>query len=322
LACVLISVGKFEKGYEEYEWRFKLPKVKQFTNLLPKVPIWNGEPLKNKRILLFCEQGGGDLVQFIRYAKLLDGHVSVTATNNLVKLVTQCEGVDEVIPFNSDDATTLPENFDYMVSMMSLPKYFGINKSKEYIKPKPVSPWWNEPSRSPGASKTAKKIDKNNFNIGIVWAGNDMHEHDFARSCHLKHFEVLQDIPKVKLYSLQKGEQKRTWKTDGNVNLLEGSENVKYEDYTSFLDDFNDTANFIKELDLIISVDTATAHIAAAMGKPVWLLMGFYPDYRWGIKKNKTHWYPSMKLFRQKDYGKDWNYVFANVKKELEKLPK
>ena len=304
-ACCLIADEQFEEGFKEYESRFSLPKIKQFTNLLPNIPIWNGEPLKGKRILLFCEQGAGDLIQHARYAKKFDGHVALAATKNMTKLLKQCEGVSEIIQFNSDDRTTLPNNFDYACSVMSLPKYFGILECDKYIKPIDT--------------QLPCTLDKEHFNIGISWAGNEMHVNDFGRSCHLEHFKVLQDIPKVKLYSLQKGEMKRTWSTEGKVDLLEGSKSVKLEDYASSFEDFNDTANFVKGLDLVISVDTSVAHIAGAMGVPVWLLIGFCPDQRWGTHATSTPWYPSMKLFRQLNYGLDWNYVFQQVKEELQK---
>jgi FkbM family methyltransferase len=315
MACALMSEGRFKEGFDEYEWRFKMDKIKQFVNLMPNVPMWNGENLDGKKILIFCEQGGGDLINFIRYAKFLSGEVHLACPRNMIKLIKNCDGLDNIIPFNSDDGTIVENNFDYMCSVMSLPRFFGINTEAGYIKTE-TKDW-----------KCPCEFENNFLNVGVVWAGNEMHENDQSRSCRLKHLEKLSKVPNVRLYSLQKGEMRRHWRSEGAVDLLEGSENVDLEDYTFYLNDFNDTANFIEKLDLVISVDTCVAHIAAAMGKSVWLMTGFYPDHRWMNKTDKSIWYPTVKIFRKEqdngffsDSETGWAKCFESASKELEKL--
>ena len=306
LSCCLLTLGRYQESWEESQWRFKMPKVQQFTCLLPAdVPMWDGSAsLDGKRLLLFCEQGAGDLIQHIRYAKdlkKLGAHVILECKDHLTKLLEYCEGVDEIMPFGSDDHHLIEGEFDYSCSVMDLQRFFGVRGEEGYIRPTVKSP---------------HNVDTRSFNIGIAWAGNDIHAHDFTRSCHLKLFEVLQ-LPGVRLYSLQKDKSERIWQSCGAVNLKDGSEGVKLEDHVSTFSDFNDTAAFIQKLDMVITVDTAVGHLAASMGVPTWMALGFYPDPRWLKEKTDTVWYPSMKLFRQPNYTPDWEAVFKNIQEEL-----
>jgi FkbM family methyltransferase len=305
LSCCLLAMGRYEESWSEGEWRFKMPKVQQYTRLLPIAPMWDGKAkLTGKRILLFCEQGAGDMIQHVRYAKdvkALGAHVTVACLGSLIRLLQQCEGIDDFVLFGSDDPNVLDGKYDYLCSVMDLPRYFGIKTVENYIHPSGESP---------------HEVDETTFNIGIAWAGNDIHAHDFTRSCHLHRFECLQ-IPGVKLYSLQKDKPMRIWQTVGQVNLRDGGEGVQLVDYVPEFKDFDDTAAFMKKLDMVITVDTAVGHLAACMGIPTWLALGFYPDPRWLKEKTDTKWYPSMRLFRSPNYTPDWEAVFNSIRCNL-----
>ena len=150
-----------------------------------------------------------------------------------------------------------------------------------------------------------------NFKVGIVWAGSPRHGNDHNRSCSLELFAPLTAIDGVRLYGLQTG------KAADQIKRL--SQVITIEDFSEDLGDFTDTAGLIENLDLVISVDTAAAHLAGAMGKQIWILLPFAPDWRWMLQRTDSPWYPTMRLFRQKNWG-DWNSVFQNVTEELRVL--
>jgi FkbM family methyltransferase len=307
MACSMLATGNYKEGWEEYDWRFKLLGPRQFFKVLPDLPFWDGQPLNGRKLLLFAEQGHGDVLQFIRYIKYIDGDFAIACQKGIVTLINGYKGVKRVIPFSSDDDSRIPgEEFDCMYSLLSLPKLFNnVEPLTQYITP--VDNNWEAPC----------KFNKNEFKIGIAWAGNEMHENDHGRSCYLREFNDLQDIHGVKFYSLQKGNFNRVWLTEGRVNLVKGADKFKLEDYTSKFNDLNDTANFIKNLDLVITVDTSIAHLAASMGKPTWVLLGFYSDYRWLMNKETSPWYPTARLFRHPVGEKNWKFVMKNVKDAL-----
>ena len=319
LGTALITIGEYEEGWKRCSMRFNIPKVQQFCQILPKIDMWNGEPLEDKSILLFCEQGCGDMIHFVRYAKdfkKAGARVTILTPKPLSKLIRNCEGVDEVMVFDPTDPTFIDHNFDYTFSVWSSPLFFGVRKEDKYIY----------------VDKSPIKLKSKFVNVGICWAGSELHENDCVRSCRLKEFKALKGIPDVKFYSLQKPFESnnllknavkmsmtRKWRTEGYVDLMESCDDFNMEDYTSIIEDFNDTAEFISQLDLVITVDTAVAHIAAALGKPTWILLGFYPDYRWLTARSDSVWYSSVKLFRQPTYTSlNWPAVFDNVRKELE----
>ena len=313
MACALLATEQYEEGWKEYDWRFKVIGVKQFLRVLPDLPLWDEKPLKGRKLLLFTEQGAGDVIQFIRYVDYLKGGtVAVACQRHVEPILRGYPGIDRFVVFNSDDGSTIPaEDFDCMLSLLSLARVFkDIPKKSSYLTPHREN--WTAPC----------KFDKKELKVGIAWAGNEMHENDHNRSCHLKEFLMLQDIPGIRWYSLQKGNMKRTWETLGPTHLMENTDNIKLEDHTDTFKDLNDTANFIDNLDLVITVDTGVAHLAAAMGKPTWMLLGFYPDHRWLLDRTDTPWYPSMKIFRNPAGEENWPKIFQSVKKELAKTVK
>jgi hypothetical protein len=300
-SLILLLLGRFKQGWEDYESRFK--KASPVDSRVFNKPKWDGCLLNGKKILIASEQGFGDNINFIRYIPLVKkkgGYIILEAKKELKKLFQDFPGIDELVEKreNISDA-----DFDCYIHLMSLPRIF--NTTLETI-----------PSRMPYLKARRSDIDKfkskfnsNKFKIGIVWAGNPEQVDDKKRSTRFENFKILKQVPGIEIFSLQKGESSNQLDDDEILDL--GKE----------MNDFADTAAVIENLDLIISVDTSVAHLAGAMGKPVWLLLGFIPDWRWFLGKKTSPWYSSMRLFRQEKPG-EWDFVFKSVKKELEKISK
>ncbi len=312
LAIDLLTMGRYKEGFKLYEWRFKrkMQALSQFMSSLPKnVPFWQGEPLDNKiiqTILVFVEQGAGDLFQFVRFIpqiKKNNNRVLLACFPDTAKLMKNAPGVDQVVEYTEDLFLPQDIKYDTMISVLSLPHILELESI-------PHQPKYLEPFGDRLFPVTPVK-----FNIGIAWAGSETHPNDFTRSCHLKHFEHLVR-PDVQLFSLQRGSMTRNWPNVGNIDLTKDA-NIPMTDWSDQFRDFNDTANLIRSLDLVISVDTSIIHLAAAMGKPTWLLTPPTStgscDWRWLVDREDSPWYPSLRIFR----GPDWESIFKSVKKEL-----
>jgi len=302
ISVILLLSGNFEKGWKEYEWRWK---TKEFCQRSFSQPLWDGSDIKGRTILLHAEQGLGDTIQFIRYAPLVvqrGARVIVECQRELKSLLQNVEGISQIITCGK----RLPE-FDVHCPLLSLPLVFNTTPE-------------NIPANIPYITvdfmlvqKWQDKIyhDNSNFKIGLVWSGKPTYKNDRNRSCSLELFSPLAIINDITFYSLQKGEAAEQAK-----NPPEG---MKLIDYTEQIHDFADTAAFIENLDLIISVDTAAAHLAGALGKSVWTLLPFVPDWRWLLTRDDSPWYPTMRLFRQPLPG-DWKSVIAKLAEELQKI--
>ena len=306
-SILLLLDGNFETGLAEYEWRWKRPQS-------PKREIqagseWGGQPLDGKTIFIYEEQGLGDTLQFARYLPLLqqlNGKVIFEILPSLVRLFSSFEGADRLWVGIRDKDTRATDRFDYHLPLMSLPKMFNtrldsIPSKLPYLKAdtRLVSIWQSRMQNHGGVR------------IGIVWAGHPSHKDDARRSIPLSLFASLKLVPGVKLYSLQK-EKYAKW-TD------EDPESVFEQDFGPEISDFADTAAIMENLDLIISVDTSVVHLAGALGKNTWVLLPHSPDWRWMTERKDSPWYPTMKLFRQKDPG-DWIPVFKAVRHSLENI--
>ncbi|MCT7990632.1 tetratricopeptide repeat protein [Laspinema sp. D6] len=292
LALSLLTAGDFRKGFSEYEWRWRFkgyPAPPHF-----EVPRWEGTDLTGKTLLLYGEQGLGDTLQFIRYATLLAQQgirVVALVAAPLVSVLKTVPGID-AISSNQQDL----KPFDSWIPLMSLPRILGtisttIPATIPYIQP---------------PNYRQMPLDSTQFKVGIVWAGNPKHHRDYKRSCSLDVFQPFLTVPGVQFYSLQKGQAGETWQ----------GRNLPIQDLGPFLQDFADTAAAISQLDLIITVDTSVAHLAGAMGKPTWLLLAYTPDWRWGLDGCASPWYPTLRLFRQKQPG-DWQEVGDRITEEL-----
>lgn len=325
--------GNWEKGFSEYEWRFKYhPQLNHYTRSYLADRKWKGvnstESLDGKKILIYCEQGIGDAIQFVRYTtslKELGAYVMLHCHEKLNNLLKRHDGVDQIVNRDivNDKGPEFPE-YDYQCAIMSLPHLLKIPpiSGKSYIKPATTK-----------FRDQLKSEYGNTFNIGISWAGSAAHPNDTKRSIYLKEFKLLQDIERVKLFSLQVDAKKRQcgWQTyaegsdqlsnfqKGNCKIIDYTEDcddMKVIDLTQMIQDYEDTATILAGLDLVICCDTSILHLAGAMGVPCWGLLPFNPDWRWQIDGSTTVWYDSVKLFRQIERD-NWTEVFERVRKEL-----
>ena len=298
LSLLLLTIGEWERGWKEYEWRCKFKNI-----VLPQSSQakWDGGDIRGKTIVLITEQGLGDSIQFIRYAPILaqkGAIVKVICDRSLVSLFQGIEGIKEVMPNNSKEIMT---KHDTYLPLMSLPYLLGtrldnIPASIPYIFTK---------------KQPAIKIDipvDTSLKIGIVWASRKDTQFYKQKTCPLELFVALLSIPSITLYSLQVG-------TDAG-DIEKYLKNDRLFDLSPILKDFTDTVAVIEQLDLVITVDTSVAHLAGAMGKPVWTLLPFTADWRWLLERRDSPWYPTMRLFRQRKRD-DWVSVFGQVQNQL-----
>ena len=301
LGLVLLLTGDLPRGLAEYEWRWLTDQAKQLQRLNFDKPIWDGSDLNGQTILLRSEQGLGDAIQFVRYAEIVQqkgGKVVISCYQELKRLFKQIPGIEKVVVRREE----LPD-FQVQAPLMSLPHILGTNLDNipanvPYLA---ASPNWQFSLNSDA-----------NFKVGIVWAGSSEHLKDFVRSSDLRYFLKLLDIPGVSFYSLQKQLSAAESTLLTQIPVIDLSDN---------LNDFADTAAVISQLDLVISVDTAVAHLAGALGKPVWILLSFMPDWRWLLEREDSPWYPTARLFRQQTLG-DWEGVCDRIKTALQERVK
>ncbi|MBW8039421.1 MAG: tetratricopeptide repeat protein [Planctomycetes bacterium] len=303
LGMVLLLNARFIEGWKKYEWRLK-SSVTAYP-FRSQSCRWDGSSFVGKTLLVCCEQGLGDSLQFVRYlpmVKAFGGKVILSAKKALSGLFRQCPGIDDLVE-TSGNAPDV--NFDFHVPLLSLPGIFAttletIPADVPYLYADPIKvEYWKD------------KFAEADFKVGIVWAGSPSNDNDRNRSCALRHFTTLAKIEGVKLYSLQK--------SIAAAQLDELPPNIVIPNFAEQLDDFTDTAAVIENLDLVISADTAVLHLAGAMGKPVWALLPFAPDWRWMLDRDDSPWYPTMRLFRQEKWN-DWDGVFAHIAEQLKIL--
>lgn len=303
LATILLLRGDFAAGWLEHESRWNIPGWGLQRPNFP-VPMWDGSDLKGRRILIYAEQGLGDAIMFVRYAALVAARgaakVIVACPPPLKRLFAALPSVDAVIT----DGDPMPQ-FDVHCPLMTLPLVFNttletIPAPARYLNADPALAWqWKERIETEAVS--GRKV-------GLVWAGRPQYLRDRARSMALSVLEPLAGIPDVHYFSLQKGQA-----AEQSASPPSG---MKWTDWTSRLNDFADTAALVENLDLVIAVDTSVAHLAAAMGKPAWLLLPFVPDWRWLLSRPDSSWYPTVQLFRQSKAG-DWTTVIHQVADSL-----
>lgn len=298
-AIALLSIGELYKGFGLYEWRWKHEKFKSNIYDYDK-PLWLGiTNIKDKTILLYAEQGYGDTIQFCRYVKLvtnLGAKVLLQVPKPLMKLLESLDGVDILIEEN----TMLP-HFDYHCPLMSLPLAF---KTEIDTIPEPTPYLSNEKEKLEfWSNRLGKKIKPR---IGIVWSGSVNHENDNNRSLILK--QLLCYLPDVCEYVCLQKEIREV-----DLDILANS-NIRH--FCDEILDFSDTSALCELMDVVITVDTCTAHLAGAIGKQTWVLLPFVADWRWLIDKEYTPWYNSVKLYRQSQI-KEWDSVLARISTDL-----
>ena len=301
LGMLLLLTGDYSRGWQEYEWRWEVERFNTKKQDFDR-PQWDGSPLAGRTLLIHMEQGRGDMIQFIRYAPLAaasGGRVVVCAVRELVSLLAAMEGVSQAV----DREGPLPA-FDVHIPALSLPRVFGttvetIPNHVLYLRPDPVKVVeWRQILPTRGGVR-----------IGLVWAGQE--KPDPFRSMPLRECVPLLSHPRVDVYSLQIGR--------GVEEISALPAGCVIIDHTDRISDFADTAALIANLDLVISIDTAVAHLAGALGKPVWMLLPFVPDWRWLLGRDDSPWYPTMRLFRQQSPG-DWAWVMDRVREDLARM--
>ena len=297
-ALLCLALGDFEHGWHDYEWRWR-----GATDLVPRAftqPQWHGENLAGKTILLHAEQGFGDSIQFVRYLPLVKakaGKVILEVPESLLPLIGDL--ANGVTMLTRGDV--LPA-FDLHCPLMSLPLAFGTTLASI-----PASvPYLHAPAGRVDAWH-ARLSSMARPRVGLVWSGRPDHKNDHNRSIALSRLEPLLSVAGVAFVSLQREYRETDLPALGRLPVL------RLDDA---LADFAETAAVISELDLVITVDTAVAHLAGAMAKPLWLLLPQIQDWRWMRGRTDSPWYPSARLFRQSQIG-DWDGVISAVAQEL-----
>jgi tetratricopeptide (TPR) repeat protein len=297
LAFALLLQGDFPRGFQEYEWRWRR------TGFAPRqfaFPAWRGEDPRGRTLLVYAEQGAGDAIQFVRFVTALaarGARLALECPSPLAALFESVEGADRVIPRGEIP----PEpRFDGHVSLLSLPLLLQVTLDTVPAKTPYLRPPGGRQARLPALPDSQTRRLK----VGLVWRGNPQHKNDRHRSVPVELLEPLLAVPGVAFYSLQAGAPPGEPPPRPPFDKL--------IDLGGLIHDFADTATLMKQLDLVISVDTSTVHLAGALGQPAWLLLPCAPDWRWLLARSDSPWYPTLRLFRQPVPG-DWPAVVREV---------
>jgi tetratricopeptide (TPR) repeat protein len=300
LAWLYLKRGDYQQGWAEYARRWRANDYEAIA--VEGVPEWRGEPIDGKRILLVREQGFGDQFQFLRYARVLAERgaiVDVCVRAPLLDIAQRVPGVRRAW------TGTPGGDYDFWISLMSVPSVIGtevhtIPAAVPYLfaDPAKIAHWRERLSQSVGAQPK----------IGLVWAGSPTFGNDRYRSMPLAALAPLCELTGVAWLNLQKG--------DAHAQLAALPPALRPLDFTADLNDFADTAALIANLDLVITVDTAVAHLTGALGKPVWIMLPANSDWRWLEHRSDSPWYPTARLFRQTTLG-DWAPVVAGMRDAL-----
>jgi tetratricopeptide (TPR) repeat protein len=314
-AYALLSLGDFEAGWVDHEWRWKSEDGVKPISSFPE-PLWLGkESIAGRTILLHTEQGLGDTIQFCRYVKLvsdLGARVILQVQSPLMQLLSGLEGLSQLVLRGNP----LPD-FDYQCPLMSLPLACKTTLS-------------NVPAKIPYLKTSVEKVlywkeklgeKKKKLRVGLVWSGGFRPNQPELWSLNQRRNIALATLaplrhPDIEFFSLQKGQPAESELAELRTGNWGGPPLVDFADQ---LQDFSDTAALIEHLDLVISVDTSTAHLAGALGKPVWILNRFDTCWRWLLDRTDSPWYPTARLYRQRAAG-DWDGVVQRVQSDLGQL--
>jgi len=306
LSLALLGRGEFAEGWQLYESRFDPTMPERVTPPMLPMPMWQGEPLAGRSLLVITEQGYGDHVQFARFVPLLarqGARIVMGASPEMLDLTATIKGVTRVVSHMSD---AWDSGCDYWAFVGSLPLRLAVAADQlpdavPYLGADParVQAWRERLSPYGGALK-----------VGLGWAGRPTHSNDWRRSIAFQKLAPLAAARDTVFVSLQTGERARDPAAAGGLPVIEWGGELR---------SFADTAALISALDLLIAVDTAPAHVAGALGHPVWTLLPFQPDWRWRLDTETSRWYPTMRLFRQQRSG-DWDEVIARVASSLASL--
>ena len=304
IGVIYLLQGRFAEGWNEYRWRWRVGDLHRQNRV---IPVWDGSDPRGRRILLTAEQGLGDTLNFVRFAKVLRDRGAQTMVHCQPQLLALLQNSPELGPM-FPNSLNVEQPFDFQCSLVDVADILHIDdrnipSDAPYLKASPsLIDYWSR--------RFEKRTDL--CRIGIAWQGNPDHQADIFRSIPLSSFEVLADIPNVELISLQSGhgvEQLAKWQGARPIVRL-GAE----VDKTSGA--FMDTAAIMKQLDLVITSDTSIAHLAGGLGVRTWLVLNYVPDWRWLLNRDDSPWYPSVRLFRQDSLG-DWGSAFRKVRDAL-----
>jgi tetratricopeptide (TPR) repeat protein len=303
-SLILLLLGDFRQGWEDYEWRWRCADFQHVRALQSR---WDGSATPDKTVLLLSEQGLGDTFQFIRYAALVKqkaARVIVATRRELIPLLRNCEGIDRLVPLDVE----LPDS-DFQCPLMSLPHVLGTTPETipariPYLFPDPQRvAFWQDELRS-----------LSGFRVGLCWQGSRGNEYYREHGFPLDGLGALVGLEGVHWISLQKGADSRQLAT-APLPIIDITSRLDFD-----TEAFADTAAVMSLLDLVITFDTAVAHLAGALGKPVWIVLPHPPDWRWQLERQDSPWYPTARLFRQQRRG-DWQVpldeVAAAMKQQL-----
>ena len=298
LSSHTLAAGKFAEGWRQYERRWEVRQFKEATREFAR-PRWKGEDLRGASIYVYAEQGLGDTIHFARYVPLLVQRGAKVILEVQPLLLNLLRGLHPEVRVVAGRAE-VSENYEWVCPLMSLPGIFGTDLSNIpgtgpylFAQPSLVEAW-------------AQRVAGETLRVGLVWSGSTEHTRDHLRSMSLQQFERVLALPGTSFYSMQKG--------NGAAQLQRFGERVV--DLGRELMDFTDTSAVIANLDLVITVDTSVAHLAAAMGKPTWILLHHAPDWRWLRGRTDSPWYPTVRLFTQTSAGR-WEDVLERIVVEL-----
>jgi len=303
----LLLRGRWSEGWRDYEWRFQCNNRLQIYPHQLQGPRWQGEPFNGQTLLVHGEQGLGDALQFVRFlpwVKRLGGRVLFETHKSLLSLFKKAAGIDALLELSPQRPPA--QHYDLQIPLCSLPGLLNMT---------PDSLQYTRPYLSASEDKVKQwrtRLPLKGMNVGLVWSGSNTYP---ERSCRLRDLARLGQVKGINWISLQKG------LGADQMNEPKMPAGLKLSNWGIEFEDFSDTAAAIANLDLIISIDTSVAHLAGALGKPTWLLLPYIPDWRWLLRRSDTTWYPSMRLFRQKQSG-DWRSVVQEVCAILENKQK
>ena len=312
LGVIELLLGNYDTGWREYRWRWSMPGT---FRPACSAPIWGGEPLDGKSILLYPEQGRGDAIQFVRMGKVLNdagANVILQCSKEMIPLFQSAEGISQIFPYEAATPSvhyqaSLIDAVDVWYTIHAEMAYASDHVANGYLTvSQPLVDYWADWMAGNCV------VDDGVKRIGINWQGNRQHHADVYRSLPLSELRLLSELPNVQLINLQFG--------DGVEQLAE----VEFADQIIRLPDhvdsdggaFTDTAAIVKNLDAVVTSDTALAHLSGAVGTKTHVLLGRVPDWRWLLSGDDTPWYPSMRLWRQTEIG-NWHDVVKRCSESI-----
>jgi Flp pilus assembly protein TadD len=293
--------GRYAEGWAGYRQHAR---VAGTTAPGPPATTWDGQPIPGRRLLVYTDQGLGDALQFVRFLRLCrersGARIILRCQTPLVRLFADCRVADEL--FTSEGPRPA---FDFHGPLASLPGLLGVTLEQLDL----GVPYLRSTASLPARVGALLAAPDEGRRVGLVWQGNPRQTRDVVRSCPLETLLPLLEVPGIQFVSLQ-------CESRGRAQLAASPCADRLPDVGGLLADFSDTAAVLDRLDLLITVDTAIAHLAGALGRPVWTMLCHTPDWRWHLERSDSPWYPSMRLFRQPTWG-DWDSVVQQIRAAL-----